>query len=47
VTLGASAVIFLPILVRRRLGAMALTLGGAFYLGYVVLVLAVLARSGG
>ncbi len=46
ITLGASAAIFVPMVLRRRLGARALLLGGVFYLGYLIVVVVSLARGG-
>ena len=47
ITLGASAAIFVPMALRKRLGAKTLLAGGAFYLAYVIVVLVALARPGG
>jgi cation:H+ antiporter len=47
VTLGASAAIFIPMVMRKRLGALGLLLGGAFYFVYLIVVLVVLAHPGG
>ena len=44
IALASSAVIFVPMFVRRRLGAGALIGGGIFYLGYLALVIATLAH---
>jgi len=46
ITLGASAAIFVPMAIRRRLSANALLAGGAFYVAYVIVVLIALAHSG-
>jgi cation:H+ antiporter len=46
ITLGASAAIFVPMAIRRRLSANALLAGGAFYVAYVIVVLIALANSG-
>ena len=47
ITLGASAAIFVPMAMRKRLGANALLTGGTFYVAYVVVVLVALAHPGG
>jgi len=46
ITLGASAAIFVPMYLRRKLGGRALLLGGAFYLAYVIVVIVALAHPG-
>jgi hypothetical protein len=43
--MASSAAIFIPMAVRKRLGARALMVGGLFYLGYLVVVVGVLARG--
>jgi cation:H+ antiporter len=43
IALASSAAIFIPMAMRKRLGARALLVGGFFYLGYLLLVLAILA----
>jgi cation:H+ antiporter len=47
ITFGSSAAIFLPMLLRKRLEAKLLLVGGAFYVAYLALVLATLAHAGG
>ena len=44
IALASSAAIFIPMFLRQRLGAWALMRGGAFYLVYLVFVLAALAH---
>jgi cation:H+ antiporter len=44
IALASSAAIFIPMLLRQRLGAWALMRGGAFYLVYLIVVLAALAH---
>jgi len=44
ITLGATAAIFVPMAMRKHLGANALLAGGAFYLAYVIVVLVALAH---
>jgi cation:H+ antiporter len=46
ITLGAAGALLLLLTVRKRLGAVPLLLGGVFYVGYLILVLATLARGG-
>jgi hypothetical protein len=45
ITLGAACGLLLLITMRKRLGAGPLLLGGALYLGYLILVLGVLTRG--
>jgi cation:H+ antiporter len=47
IAMASSAAIFVPMVMRKRLGAKALLAGGAFYLAYLLVVVATLARSGG
>jgi hypothetical protein len=47
ITLVAAAAIFAPMVIRKRLGAKALLIGGAFYLAYVAIVVVTLVRPGG
>jgi len=46
IALVSSAAIFIPMMVRKRLGAKALMVGGVFYLGYLIVVVVSLARGG-
>jgi hypothetical protein len=46
ITLAASAAIFAPMVMRKRLGARALLIGGPFYVAYVIVTIAALARPG-
>ena len=46
ITLGASAAIFVPMVLRKRLSGVSLLLGGAFYLAYVIVVLVALSHPG-
>jgi cation:H+ antiporter len=45
IAMASSAAIFIPMFLRKRLGAKALMVGGLFYLGYLVVVVGVLARG--
>jgi hypothetical protein len=47
ITLGSSAAIFVPMLLRKRLSAQPLLIGGVFYLVYLGVVVAALVRPGG
>ena len=44
VTLAASAAIFVPMVMRKRLGATALLVGGIFYVAYLIVVVVTLAH---
>jgi uncharacterized membrane-anchored protein len=46
IALTSSAAIFIPMVLRKRLSARALMVGGVFYLGYLIVVVATLARGG-
>jgi cation:H+ antiporter len=46
IAMVSSAAIFIPMVLRKRLGAKALMVGGLFYLGYLIVVVATLARGG-
>ena len=45
IAMASSAAIFIPMFMRKRLGAKALMVGGLFYLGYLIVVIGVLARG--
>ncbi|HEX7491825.1 MAG TPA: hypothetical protein VF337_09010 [Candidatus Limnocylindrales bacterium] len=45
IAMASSAAIFIPMAMRKRLGARALMVGGLFYLGYLVVVVGVLVRG--
>jgi len=45
ITLGAAGALLMLLMVRKRLGAVPLLVGGALYLGYLIVVLATLARG--
>jgi cation:H+ antiporter len=47
IAMVSSAAIFIPMVMRKRLEARALMVGGAFYLAYLIVVVATLIRSGG
>jgi cation:H+ antiporter len=47
IALASSAAIFVPMFLRKRLGAVPLMVGGVFYLGYLVVVIATLAGGHG
>lgn len=47
ITLASVGFIFLPMIVRKRLTAAPLLVGGAFYLAYLIVVIAVIAHPGG
>lgn len=47
VTFASSAAIIVPAVLRKRLGAKSLLVGGAFYLAYLLLVIAALSRPSG
>jgi cation:H+ antiporter len=47
IAMASSAAIFVPMVMRKHLGAKALLAGGAFYLAYLLAVVATLVRSGG
>jgi cation:H+ antiporter len=46
IALVSSAAIFIPMVMRKRLSAKALMVGGLFYVGYLIAVIATLARGG-
>jgi cation:H+ antiporter len=46
IAMASSAAIFIPMFMRKRLGAKALMVGGLFYLGYLAVVVGVLVRGG-
>ena len=47
ITFASSAAIFVPMVMRKRLSAKLLLVGGGFYLSYLLLVVVTLARSSG
>jgi cation:H+ antiporter len=47
ITFVSSAAIFVPMVLRKRLGGRSLLVGGAFYLAYLLLVVSALAHPGG
>jgi cation:H+ antiporter len=46
ITFGSAAAVIVPMVIRRRLGAKALLVGGAFYLTYLIVVVATLSGRG-